>query len=629
MPDRTTKPIGKTVQRGTVCKDRWQATVTVLAPDRIPTGETAFLFLSISWRDERGAQGRPEDAKPTTLRFEPKRQTGGGDIVFDNKDGPHEKGFETDTTTTLTLFGKAASGGTEADVDLVVRIEDEEQARLPMSVGKADITVTIASASADPLPNYLAIDQSINVKAVVAPPTPGTFRWLSPIAKTLEFTNTTPAGETQITLKTAPPRSVRFVPAVVVFQPQGKETIYIGTHQFDARESIAFAMGDPEPVKKPNLFYRGGIAYLLLNPIGDLELYQRSLLEIKQYLENHPPQNGLPWGDIHILSHANEEGWMQAKVVPKGEDADPITLSHFVESGEFVLPDSLLDKQSVLRIRGCAVGRSPEMMQSLSKAFGGKDAQRPIVIAPMHIQAYHFDPRNAHPDGPMPTSAEEYLRELFILGYPSDQVPSDKERRAQFTAAYPNVGINWNKVKFETDVRTLEIDKDQGWEYIPIPKDDKELVKLVNKVVVGGPVSSATITDKQTFKEEDTGLTRTRLIVSYTQKGQDFSGLDIEAGPNPPSDKEGRLKIARERLETDWGAAAAARFFTEFSWTPTVTDKDIGGGHRQFTITFKGSRTIYRFLRDLTEPDPDNPAKQRRAHPPITDRKHFTEVKPE
>lgn len=629
MPDRTTKPIGKAVQRGTVCKDRWQATVTVLAPDRVPTDGFAPLFLTITWRDERGAQGRPEDAKPITLRFEPKRETGGGDIVFDNKDGKREKGFETDTTTTLMLFGKAASGGTEPDIDLVVRIEDEEQARLPMSVGVADITIKIESASAGPLPQYLPLDHPIRVKAVVSPATPGTFTWLSPIAKTFEFSETTPQGETKLNLKSAPPRGTRFVPALVVFKPQGRETIYVGSHQFDARESIAFAMGNPEPTSKGNLFYRGGIAYLLLNPVGQFELHQRSLLEVKQYLENHPPQNGLPWGDIHILSHANEEGWMQAKVVPNGEDADPITLSHFVESGEFVLPDTLLDKQSVLRIRGCAVGRSPEMMQSLSKAFGGKDAQRPIVLAPIHIQAYHFEPRNAHPDGPIPTSAEEYLRELFLLGYPTDQVPSDKERRAQFAAKYPNVGIDWNKVKFETSARPLEIEKDQGWQYFPIPKDNKELVKLVNKVVAGGPVSSATITNTETFEEDETGLTRARLTVSYKQGGQDFSGLEIEAGPNPPSDKEGRLKIARERLKADWDPQTAARFFTEYSWTPTASDKEIGGGQRQFIITFKGSRTIYRFLRDLTEPDPDKPGKQRRAHPPITDRAHFVEVKPE
>jgi len=627
MPDRTTKPIGKAVQRGTVCKDRWQATVTVLAPDRIPTGATAPLFLTITWRDERGAQGRPDDAKPITLRFEPKRQTGGGDIVFDDTNGKREKGFETDTTATLTLFGKAASGGTEPDVDLIVRIEGEEQARLPMSVGTADITIKIESASGGSPPSYLPIDHLEKIKAVVSPATPGTFRWLSPIAKTLEFTDTTPQGETQVQLKTAPNRGVRFVPAVVVFKPQGRETIYVGSHQFDARESIAFAMGDPEPLKKGNQFYRGGIAYLMLNPIGQLELTQRSLLEVKQYLENHPPANSLPWGDVHILVHANEEGWMKTPVVPNGHEADPIVMLHFVESGELTLPDTLLDRLSVLRIRGCAVGRSPEMMQALSKAFGGNDSQRPLVRAPKHLQAYEYAPRDAHPDGPPPTSAEEYLRELFIIGFPSKQIPSDKDRRAQFAAKYPDVGIDWTKVAFEQRSRPFTIDSDQGWTYIRLPKDDKELATVVNSLITGGTATNVKITNSATHTEGS--LTRTTLTVSYKQGGQDVTGTEFEAGPNPPTDEAGRLKILRPRLDEELDPEPAAHLFVDFSWTAHTEDKAIGNGRRKFTITFDGSRTIFRFLRDLTEPDPDKPGKQRRAHPLVTDLTYFGEAKPE
>jgi hypothetical protein len=614
------------VQRGTVCKDRWQATVTVLAPDRILTGTTAPLFLTITWRDERGVQGRPDDAKPITLRFEPKRQTGGGDIVFDDTNGKREKGFETDTTATLTLFGKAASGGTEPDVDLVVRIEGEEQARLPMSVGTADITIKIESASGGPPPSYLPIDHLEKIKAVVSPATPGTFRWLSPIAKTLEFTDTTPQGETQVQLKTAPDRGVRFVPAVVIFKPEGRETIYVGSHQFDARESIAFAMGDPEPLARGNQFYRGGIAYLILNPIGQLELTQRSLLEVKQYLENHPPANGLPWGDVHILVHANEEGWMQTPVIPKGRDADPITMLHFVKSGELALPDTLLDRLSVLRIRGCAVGRNTEMMQALSKAFGGKDPQRPVVRAPQHLQAYEYAPRNAHPDGPQPTMAEEYLRELFIIGYPANQVPKDKERRAQFAAKYPAAGIDWNKVTFEQPTRSFDVGE-SVWTYIRLPKDDKELATIVNQLITGGTATNVKITNSVT--EEKEGLKRTTLTVSYTQGGRDFTGLKFEAGPNPPTDEAGRLKILRARLDEELDPEPAAHLFEDFSWTPTITDTSLGNGQRRFSIAFKGNRQVFRFLRDLTEPDPDKPGKRRRAHPPVTDLTQFGVVKPE
>jgi len=620
MPDRTTNPIGKTVQRGTICKDRWQATITVLAPDRIPTGATAPLFLTITWRDERGAAGRPSDAKPITLRFEPQRQTGGGDIVFDDANGEHEKGFATDITTTLTLFGKAASGGTQPDVALVVRVEDEEQARLPMSVGTPDLTVRIESASGGPPPNYLPLDHPERVKAVVSPNTPGTFRWFSPIANTLEFTDTTPPGEAQVRLRAAPPRGVRFLPAVVVFKPDGRDATYLGIHQFDARESIAFVMGAPEPLRRPNQFYRGAIAYLTLNPIGQLELDQRSLQEVKQYLENHPPANGLPWGDVHIVVHANEEGWMQTPIVPNGREADPLTLQRFAESGELRLPDNLLDRLSLLRIRGCAVGRSQEMMRALSKAFGGNDPQRPVVRAPKHLQAYEYAPRDFSPGGRAPTSADEYLLELFLLGFPSAQAPNNRDLRAQFQQAFPNVGIDWTRVAFEQRTRTFQVG-DRGWRYIPLPDTDAQLAAIVRAVTGGGPVTNARITNRTT-REED-GLRRTHLTVSYTQGGQDFSGLEFDAGPNPPTDAAGRLQLLRAELARELGPEVAERLFADFSWRPHVDDRAIGRGQRDFSITFDGSRTIFRFSRELTEPDPTRPGQRRRAHPPLTDLTHF------
>lgn len=604
------KEYPKRVQRGTICKDRWTATVRIIAPDRIAPNQPALLFVSITWRDERNAAGRPSDAKPVRIEFQPQRAGAGGDIVFDSDSGPRFKEFSTDVETVLTIFGKGQTAG-QPDVLLTVSIEGEAQTpKLPMSVGTPDITVRIEKVSGGPPPSYLPVDHTEQIKAVVTPATQGTFQWVAPVANTLEFTNATPEGQTDVKLRRAPQRSIRFLPAVVIFKPQGQETVYMGVHQFDARESIAFVMGAPEPLREPNLFYRGATAYLTLNPIGQLEPNARSLQDVKNFLANHAPANGLPWGDVHIVVHASEEGFLQTPIVPGGRDADPLTIQPFVTNGELSLPDNLLDRQSVIRIRGCAAGRSQVMLESLSKAFGGNDPQRPVVRAPKHLQSYEYTPRNWGPGGQDPTSADEFLMELFLLGFPTSQVPNDRDLRAQFAATFPGTGINWNTVAFETRVRRFQVD-DGGWQYIPIPQNDAQLAAAISAQSAGG----RPVTNPRVLSQEPADEGRTRFNVAWKEGGQDFRGF-FEAGPMPPTDLAGRLALLRKDLRQELGQDTGDRLFDTFSWTPTPRDVSIGPSQRQFTISFAGSRTVRRFSRELRENGV-------RAHPPVTDLRYF------
>ena len=168
-----------------------------------------------------------------------------------------------------------------------------------------------------------------------------------------------------------------------------------------ARTSITFVMGE-DPPGTDNLFYTGATAYFLLNPAGRLVTDLRTLRDVRNFLDNNRPTGNTPWGEVNIVVHANEEGGMSIPVAPlaAGQDpafhqASPDTLRDAIADGTFQpLADNVVDVRTVLNIRGCSLGQSPDMLHMLSLASGGEETQRPTVRAPKHLQAFEFFPRN-------------------------------------------------------------------------------------------------------------------------------------------------------------------------------------------------------------------------------------------
>src|SRR5262249_34206330 len=296
---------GPEITRGTITRDRWKATVTIIGSDRIPAGDTpSLLFVTIAWRRVRDGHeaeaGRPDDAKPIVLEFKPRSQAGGGDIHFDAKDGPRLKGFTTDTQSMLNIFGARASAGAQPDVDLVIKIEDEERGRLPMSVGAPAVTVTIQLANGNPPPSVMPLEVATGMKVVLNPAGQGTFTWISVLPNVLEFRNFSPDRTAVDVIAHAPPAGQRFMPLDVVFTQAKTSVFQVGFVLLDAREIITFVMGQSPPNPRNGIenFYLSALAYLRLNPVGDVVDTKRSLEAVLDHLRNNPPSNGLPWGEI-------------------------------------------------------------------------------------------------------------------------------------------------------------------------------------------------------------------------------------------------------------------------------------------------------------------------------------------
>ena len=245
--------IGKDITRGTITRDRWRATVTLMCSDRIPVGEGAPLLVRIQWRYKRDAgevPGQPPEAQPIVLTWRKRTEAASGAIRFDTADGPTMRGFSTDTETLLTIYGRSASASAEADVMLDVSIEGKVRASLPLSVGSVPTQVVVGAENGlDPVPAFVVLDERIRLRAEPVLMTPGTFRWLSVNPGVLELQGNTEQAVVTFIARGAVAASRMLC---VLFSPQA------GPAVMRAQSIAVWPVTDPE---NPGPFSIGSLSY--------------------------------------------------------------------------------------------------------------------------------------------------------------------------------------------------------------------------------------------------------------------------------------------------------------------------------------------------------------------------------
>lgn len=596
-----------TVTRGTICKTSFLPRITIAASDQIPTGTDSPLFISIEWFKERiNNPGQPDDAHPVELILR-RQPNATGEIQFVGGTTPQRISFPGNTHSLLTIRGISVTAGTQPDVLLDVKVDGSVKKTYSLSVGQSAATVEIkAENGTDPAPRLIPLDTPTRFKAVIAGTT-GTFQWISALPDVLTIA---PATATQAIVEVTerrPPVAQLALYLMVLFQPQTGPAV-LAVHTLDVRESIVFVMGNAEPRCDGPIgcFYRAAYAYFALNPATHAAPRLHSLREIRDYLENNPPANGLPWGEINIVTHATEMGSMSLMLLPTDVDlppairaAGPTRFEGAIARGDFpALPDRLIDRHTVLRIRGCALGRQQNMLHFLSVAFGGnaanipagatpqeivnlraQDRDRPIVRAPKHIQHYTFHPLAWQPgSGRLPNQAEEFLDEIWIISFRPDQRPAN---RAALAAAFErehgdasrfDPPLNWQDALSRSAPRT------RGGEEI-----------------LGDP-----------FQQE---RDRTYTFILRFEARSDRPSLPTTAA---------RMAWLREQANIQRDMELLGMQIDDFQW-----NFDFGNVRGLAAITAVGHRTVIRVQRILTEPDPTNPGQRRVAHPPLTDPRHY------
>jgi hypothetical protein len=256
-------------------------------------------------------------------------------------------------------------------------------------------------------------------------------------------------------------RSLLLFLSLTAFCPdQIRAEIADGSHAGAKRENITFIMGVDTDNKPP--FYAPAEDYYRYNSQADIDYLQtglRSLKAVRDYLESFPPKNGLPWGIINVVTHSSNTGI----AIPVIEDETSSLISLQNNSGKNIIPpvpDSIVDRQTEIHIQGCGIGRRPEILESLSKLFGGNDRQRPVVRAPLHLVFYE----SVWDQGRIMRTDRYIVRDWFLI-FPGNRIPDKSKLIEKFQQRYPEADIDWQQAL--TNLTPLD-SKNIFYEEIPL-----------------------------------------------------------------------------------------------------------------------------------------------------------------
>jgi hypothetical protein len=344
-----------------------------------------------------------------------------------------------------------------------------------------------------------------------------------------------------------------------------------------------------------------------------LVIDQRALTGVLNYLNSHEPPNGRSWGQINLVTHANEEGGMGIKLSETSQNnLSPEELDEKVKAGALPKVDgSAIDFHTAINVHGCAIGRNPQMLKELSQAFSDGKAN---VYGPKDLQAYKFSGRGKS------EKTEEFLVEYWAVGFPARQARSRKQLVEDLNTTYgAGPGVDWGKAIAHAQTKTMPYHyrfSAGGFTHVPAKGDLAGHRRLLSQA----PDSAAWVRWK--VKDESTtvdgsGQEITTIDYNIRVRGDDGKLVDDTYSltiTNPFPSKE---QARKEWLAQQIGQDKVARF----SWTFSLRGP-ASGQSGDATLNCEGGRKVVRIERDLKDPTGAY------AHPSREDPQHYGAYKP-
>lgn len=206
------------------------------------------------------------------------------------------------------------------------------------------------------------------------------------------------------------------------------------------RASITFIMGEDNWAY--NQYYTLANHYYRMSQEDRTDIVVEGLSSLSQvldYLQNHPPANGRPYGLVNIVSHGNEFVDLQMRVVPGGERTSVGTLFRaWIENG-LTAPDStVVDSLTTIFLHGCAVGQNRLLLTLLARVFG--EGHGATVKASKLFEYYAYLARNRNPQ-----SVQHYYARTWYAFYHPDSAIDEKAMLRQLRRLYPHDTTHWHE----------------------------------------------------------------------------------------------------------------------------------------------------------------------------------------
>lgn len=247
-----------------------------------------------------------------------------------------------------------------------------------------------------------------------------------------------------------------------------------------SRTSITFIMGEDNWAY--NQYYTLANHYYRMSREERTEVVVEglhSLSQVLEYLQNNPPENGMPYGLVNVVSHGNEFVDLQMKVVPKGVRTSAESIYEALIDGKIVPPDSsVVDSLTTVYLHGCAVGQNHALMALLARAFG--EGHGVTVKASKMFEYYAYLSGNKNPQ-----SVRHYFARTWYAFYHPDSLMDEDKMVRQLRRRYPDDTTNWR----EGLRRRFQDNPSQVYHYsFEVPCSYEEVYGVGEKLAsVGGP----------------------------------------------------------------------------------------------------------------------------------------------
>ncbi|MCC8147164.1 MAG: hypothetical protein LIO93_12195, partial [Bacteroidales bacterium] len=216
------------------------------------------------------------------------------------------------------------------------------------------------------------------------------------------------------------------------------------------RTSITFIMGKDN--SEYNRYYALAGNYYRVSQDDKTEMVidtEKSILGVCNYLRNHPPENGLPYGLVNLVSHGNEFLDLSALVYPKGPRTSVQTLEKALRDSVFLpLDTNIIDRHSLIYLHGCGVGNNQKLLDNLALAFGAAENGVKVKSSKL-FEYYAYLTKNKNPQ-----SIRRYFAKTWYAFYHPDSIPDNKGFVEILSKLYPEESVEWEegvRKRFQTN----------------------------------------------------------------------------------------------------------------------------------------------------------------------------------
>ena len=231
------------------------------------------------------------------------------------------------------------------------------------------------------------------------------------------------------------------IPCVFLFfllKKESGENIKLGNFpiemSFQSENTITFILG--EDTEEDNPYYREAEKFYRFHEEEKTEeviSHCRSLIEMRNYLEENAPSNGEAWAKINVVVHSNQWRGLGAPIFKDGKRTTTGLLRLAIKQGKFPpLPSNIVNKKTSINFQSCGLGNHTEMLYLLQEAF----SKKALVRSSNYFVFYHSKTER-------PLEVEKYLSEYWFAFHKTGYRPGDIKLGEQLEQLNRGNGVDW------------------------------------------------------------------------------------------------------------------------------------------------------------------------------------------